>query len=101
MGQSEFHSLAASVLSLSAVIAPAVFRLGPFHILRMPARLISCLGVNQHAGHVLGVDGEYETTMGARLEHIPMILSVRRNRPEVEKWAAVHLLVPTVLILYA
>ena len=54
-------------LPLSAVIPPAVLSLGPFEVERVPSRLIACLRVNQHTGHVLGVDGKHEATMGARL----------------------------------
>ena len=42
---------------MSAIIPPAIFSLGPFEIKGVPARLIACLRVNQHAGHVLGDDG--------------------------------------------
>ena len=54
-------------LPFAAVIPPAVLRLGPFEVERVPAGLIAGLGVNQHTGHVLGVDGKHETTVGARL----------------------------------
>jgi hypothetical protein len=58
-------------LPLSALVPPAVFRLRPFEVERVPAGVIARLGVNQHAGHILGVDGKYETTVGTRLEHVP------------------------------
>ena len=54
-------------LSLTAVVPPAVLRLGTFEVKRVPARLISRAGMNQHAGHLLGMDGQHEATVGARV----------------------------------
>jgi hypothetical protein len=60
-------SAVSNSLPLSALIPPAILRLGLFEVERVPARLIACLSVSQHTGHILGVDRQHEATMGSRL----------------------------------
>lgn len=67
LGRPTFFDSVLPGLPLSTVIPPTVLGLGPFQVERVPAWLIPCLRVNQHTGHVLGIDGKHEATMGARL----------------------------------
>src|SRR5689334_16885672 len=58
-------------LPLAAVVAPGILPLRPFEGERVPAWLIACAGVKQHAGHVVGMDGQQEAAVGARLQGGP------------------------------
>jgi hypothetical protein len=64
------YSRLAGQLSFAAVIPPAVLRLGPFEVTGVPARLITCLPVSQHTGHVIRVDGKHQATVGAGLQNV-------------------------------
>jgi hypothetical protein len=59
--------LPAHFLSLTALVAPSVLALGRFEALCVAAWLIACSCVQQHGGHVLGIDGQFEATVGTRL----------------------------------
>src|SRR5437588_6291284 len=63
--------LVAATLPLAAVVAPAILGLGPVEAERMPARLIARACMNQDAGHLLGMDGRHEATVGTCFQSRP------------------------------
>src|SRR5438105_4189591 len=57
-------------LPLTAVISPPILALGPVEVQRVPARLVACANVNQHAGHFLGMDWQDQAAIRSCLQHV-------------------------------